>query len=164
MPRDMYPQDYINEVLIEEIKDIVPGKDHKGHAYLAFFLICAGIEFLGICLDDSADWFDKNKSASHFQNAMETLFPARYGVLKQSLYNNLRCGLLHANLPNGYSLTELRNDPKKVLTYDGHLENGNTWIMAEYFYQDFVNACNKVATMSFSDKSKMKRPLLTVPK
>lgn len=155
MPRTIYPKNYIEEVLMGEIKDI-----SATHPYLSFFLICAGIEFLGICLDDASAWFDEGKSKSHFKNAVEQLFPTHYYPLKDSLYSNLRCGLLHCSLPRGCSLTELKNNPQ--LKYEEHLIKDNQVIVIDYFYQDFVDACQKVMDMTFPVSSKMNQSLLVV--
>lgn len=155
--RTIYPKDYIKEVLIDEIKDIV-----SSHPYLSFSLICSGIEFLGICLDDNSNWSDEGKSKAHFTDAIEKLFPQHYLALKESLYKSLRCGMLHCQLPGGYSLTELKNDTNGVLKYENHLIKDNKVIVIEHFYQDFANACNRVISTSFTNSSKMNSPFLRV--
>ena len=155
MARRIFPKEYIREVLVEEMEDIV-----GTHAYLSFFLMCAGIEFLGICIDDSSDWFDIGKSKSHYTNAVEKLFPSHYGSLKDTLYKNLRCGLLHCQLPRGYSLAELKNFPQAK--YEEHLIGNKELIIVEYFYKDFVCACNKVVSMNFPSQSKMNKAHLKV--
>lgn len=154
MVRIMYPKDYIKEILIGEIKDIV-----DRHAYLSFILICAGIEYLGICIDDTSGWSDKGKSGNHFKKAIEKLFPSHYKFLKNDLYSYLRCGMTHSQLPGGYGLTELKDSFSK---YEDHLIKNNKLIVVEYFYQDFVSACNKVIKMNFGKLSKMSKSFLKI--
>ncbi len=154
MSRIIYPKAYIKEVLINEIDDVV-----KKHPFLSFILVCAGIEYLGICLDDSCSWTDQGMSKRHFQNTILQLFPPHYSTLKDDLYKSLRCGMTHSHLPGGYSLTELKNSPLK---YKDHLIKDNKIIVVEYFYQDFVAACNKVIKTTFVAESKMQKPFLRV--
>lgn len=157
MPRTIYPKNYITEVLIGEIGDVV-----SHHAYLSFSLICSGIEFLGICLDDSSGWLDEGKSKRHFINATQQLFPEHYHHLALPLYKSLRCGLIHGQLPGGYSLTELRHDSSSSLKYDEHLVNNDKLIVVEYFYNDFVTACQEIISKQFSVSSKMSKPFLKI--
>ena len=157
MSRNIYPKDYIKEVLIDEINDIV-----SRHAYLSFILICAGIEYLGICIDDGSKWSDRGKSGNHFKDAIEKLIPSHYKFLKDNLYDYLRCGMTHSQLPGGYSLTEFKNRKDSPFKYEEHLIKNNKVIVVEFFYQDFVSACNKVIRMGFNGSSKMSKPFLKV--
>ena len=157
MPRTIYPKDYISEVLICEIGDVV-----ANHAYLSFALICSGIEFLGICLDDGSDWLEEGKSKVHFINAIQRLFPKHYHMPALTLYKSLRSGLIHGQLPGGYSLTELKHDQNDDLKYEDHLIKNEKLIVVEHFYKDFVNACKKVVSTKFNNTSKMNRGFIKV--
>lgn len=157
MSRTIFPKDYIKEVLINEIKDIT-----EKHPYLSFGVICSGVEYLGICLDDGSGWTDTRKSSRHFKDAIVELFPAHYTPLKDALYSSLRCGLIHSQLPGGYSLTEARKDKTGNLNYADHLIKDSQVIVIEYFYDDFKNACEKIIAQQFSLNSKMSKPFLNV--
>lgn len=155
MNRTIYPKDYIKEVLIDEIRDIT-----ERHPYLSFGVICSGIEYLGICLDGQSNWTDTGKSASHFKHAVQKLFPPHYEPLKDTLYTSLRCGLVHSQLPGGYSLTEARKNTH--LTYVDHLIKNKQLIVVEYFYEDFKRACETVISQTFPTGDKINKPFLRV--
>jgi hypothetical protein len=105
MNRSISAKQYIKEFLIEGIGDII-----KNHAYFGFPLICSGIEFLGICLDSASNWNDEKKSVRHFKDAVDKLFPNVYAPIKNQLYKELRCGMIHAQLSGNFKLTEVKND------------------------------------------------------
>lgn len=120
----MKGKEFIETVLINEIGEVA-----NQYPYLAFALMCIGIEFLGKCLH-SKDIHKGGESRDNFDNALEK-YPSlnKYQSI-ENLYGCLRCGLLHAFLPNdGVILSDDQNDlPNKV-------------IGCEDFYNDFVTAC-----------------------
>jgi hypothetical protein len=163
----LYPKDFINQVLINEIQDIV-----IKHPYLAFLLICTGIEFLGRCIDTNNqnwNWNQKYQEINQpFDNAIKKLFPKKYSLLleKYSLRNQLRNGMIHILAPKSQiGLTQLKHDKDgKILIKDHPFEqNGKLVFVIEYFYIDFVDACKKVLRMKFNSNDKMNKPFLNIP-
>jgi hypothetical protein len=162
----LYPKDFIKNVLIDEIQDIV-----IRHPYLAFVLICSGIEFLGKCIDirnQKWNWDIKyQKTNQPFDGAIKKLFPKKYHKLltKYNLRDQLRNGLIHLYTPkNKIGLTQLKHDEKGIIKMNNHpfIKNGRVVLVIEYFYIDFVDACKKVLAMEFS-RDKMNKPLLETP-
>lgn len=156
MSRVIYPKQFIQEVLIDEIGDIT-----KRHAYLSFGVICSGIEFLGRCISEKS-WDDRNNKTP-FLNAITTLFPTQYHQYKDELYSSLRCGLHHLMTPGKILITEKKNDPGNQWNKSNHpiSHNGNIILVIEYFYDDFVSACEMVVSDQYTS-SKMAKPLIKV--
>src|SRR5438309_2314671 len=100
------PKDYIRSVLIDEMSEVA-----MHHPYMSFSLICSGIEFLGICLDAKSDWFKTGLTSVHFKHAIDNLFPDRYRLIKDRLYLEVRCGMMHSHQSGSFSLAEVRNNP-----------------------------------------------------
>jgi len=107
---NLYPKNFINQVLINEMQDIV-----IKHPYLAFLLICSGIEFLGKRIDKNNQNWDWNsqyqKANPPFDNAIKKLFPKKYSLLlkKYSLRDQLRNGMIHILAPKSkIGLTQLK--------------------------------------------------------
>jgi hypothetical protein len=125
-------KEYIQNVLIAEI-----GSLRKSHPYFAFFLIAAGIEFLGKLIL-KIPWHDKHNPPYAFKTAINKL-PGlnKYVSIDNILYKDLRCGLLHANLPG-----------KEILLGNGTsvecLNERPIQLFIENFYKNFVDACNSV--------------------
>lgn len=159
MNRALTPKDYIKEVLVNEIGDIV-----IHHPYLSFTLICSGIEFLGICLDSGSGWSDRGKSARHFKDAIDRLFPSKYQTIKDNLYTELRCGMVHSQLSGNFKLTELKNFQHGTVSQADHISNDPTLLILDYFYQDFKDACNTIINRSFPANDKMNTPIIYVGK
>ena len=117
-------QEFIEECLIADI-----GKLKSEYPYFAFLLLATGIEFLGKCQNNNADWQTTGQSESDFNTGL-SLFPPKYQGM--DLYNNLRCGLAHAFIPDkGLRLSDVKGQDNTVLS-------------CEEFYDDFKAACNKV--------------------
>ncbi len=136
----MYPKEFINSVLIAEI-----GLIKTKHPYLAFALICSGIEFLGKCLSKE-DWQHYKSNGYYFKFAIEELMP-RYKPLKEDLYQDLRNGMAHVLLPKSkIALTQISHDKNGEITPGNHpyKKDGHYILLIEYFYNDFVEACKKV--------------------
>jgi hypothetical protein len=154
----MNVEDFIKNVLIKEIGDI-----KSNHPFLAFNLICSGIEFLGKCLkfDIINDFDDGN---SYFKNTIVELFPENYHKLKNILWNDLRNGMIHILLPKSkIGLSEKRHDMSNLISYQNHpYEQGSQYVLIiEYFYDDFVGACNKVIKQK---PDLMEQNILSIPK
>jgi hypothetical protein len=142
--------DFIQNVLIDEFKEIQQG---EGHHYISFSLICQGIEFLGACLD-SEPFSAKGLSAARFRRAIYDLFPISYHQFNQGsgrpfdLYENLRCGLHHAILP-GSPLELVRRSEKEKLSAN-HLEVkeirgiNRLVLVSEDLFQDYEKACHEI--------------------
>ena len=117
-------QEFIGECLIADI-DKLKGE----YPYFAFLLMATGIEFLGKCQNSIADWQTTGQGKSDFKKGL-SLFPPKYQGM--DLYNNLRCGLAHAFIPDkGLRLSDVKGQDNTVLS-------------CEEFYDDFKAACNKV--------------------
>ncbi len=148
----MYPKEFINHVLINEYKDIV-----DRHAYLSFTLIAIGIEFLGKCmLTSKQDWNNISPDTA-FKEGMKLLVDAdgRYSAL--DLKDELRNGLAHTLLPKSkIDLCEVKNGEQHF----GTNKYGQTILLAEIFYRDFVIACKKVLDTTFPDSDKMNKDFL----
>ena len=164
---NLYPKNFINQVLINEMQDIV-----IKHPYLAFLLICSGIEFLGKCIDKNNqhwDWDSKYQKANPpFDNAIKELFPKKYSLLlkKYSLRDQLRNGMIHILAPKSkIGLTQLKHDKNGEIIMKNHPfeQNGRLLLVIEYFYIDFVDACKKVLRMKFDSNDKMNKPFLSIP-
>lgn len=117
-------QEFIGECLIKDI-----GRLKDEYPYFAFLLMAAGIEFLGKCLNEHVEWQTQGQSRPDFDTGI-SLFPPKYHGM--DLYNNLRCGLAHAFIPDkGLRLSDVKGQDNTVLS-------------CEEFYDDFKAACNKV--------------------
>ena len=119
-------------------------KTCKDNPYISFGLICAGIEFLGKCLDERHE-FDKFKPqlpAEQFNKAIDELMPKYSGY---KLYKHLRCGMLHSLLPNKKIwLVERYNANHPHLSKNDIHGTKKTVIILEDFYADFKTACTIV--------------------
>lgn len=140
-------KEYINQVLIKEIGGVL-----SGYKWLSFGLITAGIEFLGICLDNK-DPFARafGLSEDRFRLAIKELFPQKYSQFNvkiatpsttaYDLYSELRCGVNHTTFPTPrIALSEHAHNAK-------HLSigpNGHLILVAEDLYEDFKQACEEV--------------------
>ena len=149
MKKDISLQNFINQFIIDDIKPIV-----ENHAYLAFVLLSAAIEFLGKCLSNADDWQTLGESEYDFCNAIQTCpslnkYKVKFGesttvkghnnVYKNKLYKELRCAMVHALQPNSdIVLGRERND----------LENNI--IGCRELYEDVVKACEHIKSMNIS--------------
>jgi len=142
--------DFIQRILIDEIKEIQEDKEHQP---LAVSLICQGIEFLGACLD-SEPFSGKGLSGPRFRRAIYDLFPTSYHPFNQGsgkpfdLYENLRCGLFHVIL-TGLQLELVRRSEKPLLNVS-HLEvreirgvNRLVFVLEDLF-DDYEKACKEI--------------------
>ena len=142
--------DFIQKVLIEEFREI---QQKEGHPYISFSLICQGIEFLGACLD-SEPFSAKGRSAARFRRAVYDLFPVSYRPFNQGtgrpfdLYENLRCSLEHAILPE--SPIELLQESGKEKFDVHHLEVkeirgiDRLVLVSEDLFRDYEKACKEI--------------------
>ena len=101
-------KDFIEKILIEGVE-----KEVETNPYVAFFVLCALIEVLGKTIDPSPNIHDHNNN--YFKKAMENISAlSKYKGLKNELYKQLRCGLLHAGIPGvGLKLMPIRGDLSK---------------------------------------------------
>ena len=152
------PKEFIKIVLIDEMKDVV-----MRHPYLAFALICMGIEFLGKCMLTECDHWDIKKEESSkfrpFNKGMElmTTIDDRYAHI--NIKDQLRNGFVHTLIPKtNISLSEVRHGAK-------HFEQNNhkKKLVIEIFYRDFVRACNAVLNYPFDANDKMNKSFLSIP-
>ena len=142
--------DFIQNVLIDEFKEIQQDTDHH---HISFSLICQGIEFLGACLDSDA-FSNKGLSAPRFRRAVCELFPTSYHKFNQGsgkpfdLYENLRCSLLQVILP-GSQLELIRRSEKPKFDAN-HLEvkeiqgMNRLVLVFEDLFDDYEKACKEI--------------------
>ncbi len=147
----LYPKDFIRNVLINEYHDIV-----FRHKYLSFILIGIGIEFLGKCmLTQQQDWH-KIKPEKAFDEGV-ALLPKKYQDL--NLRDQLRNGLAHTLSPKSkIALSEVKSGEQHLKKS----KKGQTIIIIEELYLDFVKACKKVLKKKFSKNDKMEKPFLFI--
>jgi len=142
--------DFIQEVLIDEFKEI---QQDERHLYVSFTLICHGIEFLGACLDSDA-FSSKGLGAPRFRRAVWDLFPTSYHAFNRGsgkpfdLYENLRCGWLQGILPG--SRVELIRRSEKAKLDAHHLEvmeirgMERLVLVSEDLFEDYEKACKEI--------------------
>lgn len=115
--------------------------------YISFGLICAGIEYLGKCLDDIHEfqYYENGLSSKQFYSAITQVMP-KYIIFKNlKVYVTLRNGMLHALIPNGNIwLREKHNTQYQHLSEHDILGQKRVVIILEEFYEDFEKACNIV--------------------
>jgi hypothetical protein len=149
------PKDFIQQVLINEIKPLTISSP-----YLAFALMAIGIEFLGKCLDTSTDnWNKGGRSKANFINAINTLPGLQfYEGYEEGLFVEIRCGFAHSFVP-GPHFTLSSKDQSPHMSESG----GRVNLRCEDFYEDFKTACEAVIGMSFPAGGKMNEDFLGVP-
>jgi hypothetical protein len=153
MQRKILPKEFIQEVLIDEFKDIV-----ERHPYIAFSLIAIGIEFLGKCiLTQFQDWHNINAERAFNRGlSLMVLEDKRYGKL--NLRIELRNGFAHTLAPKSkIALSEVKHGAIHFSE-----AGGRTILVIETFYQDFVSACKSVIAEGFRETDKMNRPFIGV--
>lgn len=149
----MYPKDFIKNVLINEYKDIV-----DSHPYLSFALIGIGIEFVGKCILKQHKSWEINPDTA-FKAGLKLLIDVDVRYEKLYLKDSLRNGLVHSLLPKSkIALSEIKNGA----IHFNQNTLGQTVLVAEIFYRDFVIICNEVVNETFDEKDKMNKPFLRV--
>ena len=143
----------ISDVLIDEVSDIV-----DKHKYLSFGVISQGIEFLGACIDTEKETeiHDRGQSRCRFNLAIEELFPDKYQ--DKDLYVFLRCSMVHVLIPKKEIELIQRTEVGKFgqhLTMAMIRDEERLILVAEDFFEDFRNACNKVIEWIEEDQSKI---------
>jgi hypothetical protein len=151
----MSPQQFIQQVLMSEIRDVI--YTHKYH-YLSFGLVCNGIEFLGKCVDQSANWRTTQKYGFHFKQGLK-LMPG-YSKFETDLYEGLRCGFAHGLVPGKPVALTHRDEAKKQSTRHLVKDKTRLILVIEDFYDDFFKACETVLSKTFPVGDKMTRGLL----
>ena len=151
-------EDFINNTVIGDLGIMVETPQLK---YLSFFVMSSVIEFLGACLDID-DFNKKGKSGARFKKAINELESLKeYRELNRNeidLYAELRCGLLHAGIPQSHiELTE-RKDKNcgkmhlKPCTLKYRKTNPRWILVCEDLYCDIRNAAKEVITKMKADQ------------
>lgn len=152
----MKPKEFIECVLINEIKDVV-----DKHPYLSFLLIAVGIEFLGKCLLTEKQNWNNIKPDSAFKKGMELLSEVEPEYSKHDLKDELRNGFAHTFLPKSkIALSEIRHGARNFQLNS----SGQTVLVAEIFYRDFVIACQIILQKNYPVEDKMNKNFLDVGK
>ncbi len=134
-------REFILDALVQQTKEISEVNSGK-YIYQAFALEAVSIELLGKVLSGN-DLFKyiNGQPRSDFENAIETLFPARYHEHKTLLYEEFRCGMLHTFGPkSGIALGESEEHdqvPHLSFTSDGKLI-----LLFKEFHHDFKMAAS----------------------
>ena len=148
----MLPKEFIQQVLVEEVKDVIDSR----HPLLGFVLIGTGIEYLGRCLDTAREWDADYKGVKlkPFDRAITELFPQPYHdkeVRKRLLhFYSPTKGLLLSQAANVNGVIDRSNHPYRA-------ESGDVTLVVEYLYDDFVDACHEVIRRSFPVSDKMSK-------
>jgi len=156
----MTPKEFMNQVFVNELDRI---KDHN--PYIAFAIVATGIEFLGKCLDTSANhWNVSGKSRTDFEyaiNNLAALIPYRPFLTSHKMWDSLRNGFAHSFVPK-YPLTLSSKNEMPNVTL--HSNNERLNLRCEDFCNDFKKACIEVMNMEFPNgDDKMNKQLLSVP-
>lgn len=111
MTLEQYGDKLINEDLSELVTD---------NPYFAFIVMSSAIEFIARCRSKLHDFHNKSNSGKRYVDAINSLNAfAKYRVFNvpqgvgqtNKLYTTIRCGLLHAAMPNrGIILSSEYND------------------------------------------------------
>jgi len=129
------------------------------HAYTAFALIFTGIELLGKCLDEKADfdYYNAFKPDKHFKMGLK-LLGSQYENL--NLYEYCRNGFAHCVRPHWRSkivLSERRHlsgEEVDAPNLCGIKGSKKKVLFIEDFYRDFARACQLVIDQIQSGKLK----------
>lgn len=138
----MKVKEFIEQVLIGDIGKM----QEAGLHYLSFSIIASGIEFLGACFDDHEfRHYEQGLPPKRFKKGILELFPSNYQNEADNLYKDLRCGFAHIVSPQGdMVLTENKHIGNSTTKHLDRVKSGNLILVAEDFYNDFKNACNKI--------------------
>ena len=152
----IYPKDFIRNVLIEELKDIV-----FKHAYLSFALIAVGIEYIGKCnMTTRQDWHNINPSNA-FDEGLNLLSSndQRYADENLNLKDSLRNGFAHTLSPKSkIGLSEIKHGTEHFKP----ASDGKITMVVEYLFADFVKVCNIILDKEFPENDKMNKPILEI--
>lgn len=150
----MKPKEFIQQVLIEEIGEIL-----KNHPFIAFSLMAIGIEFLGKCLNEFENWDKSGRSKDDFELAVKSLNSLesyRTLLTTHKLWDSLRNGFTHSFVPKGTLTLSSKNQAPHFTKITETTIN----LRCEDFYNDFKNACEEVIEMNNFKSKKMDNPLL----
>jgi len=150
----MKPKEFIEHVLIHELRDIV-----FRHPYLSFALISIGIEFLGKCMlteNKFQKWNNINPDKA-YKKGTELMLEIDTAYSSVDL-KELRNGFAHTLLPKKVLLSELKHG---AIHFEKRTD-GKTILVAEILYRDFVIACQKVLNTTFDINDKMNKEILHV--
>lgn len=145
MGQHFSPKDFLEKVLIEDLSDVV-----ESHPYYAFSILCEIIEVLGKSMDTEPDWHKNTNRYQPFVKALSLPSLQKYNIKQMRFYEKVRCGLLHAGIPeNGIILTKEQNDL------------ANLKIGCKELYEDVKKAWKYIDNNSLAKKD-MSKALFTV--
>jgi hypothetical protein len=143
---------FINKFFIEEIKRL---QDNEFY-YFSFILIGQAIEALGGLMDNKP-LKARGQSFKRFTKSINSLMPPKYRLVNKDnvLYDKLRNQMTHSFIPSNSLI--LITKEKNINNYN-HLDtvDGKLVLIAEDFYQDIVQACNKLFYLLDTEKVKAK--------
>lgn len=155
----MLPKQFIKTVLIDQLGEVT-----KISAWLAFVLIGTGIEFLGKCIDATANDWDKERASSmNFNDAIRNLTGLKkYETLIErpdgfKLYTEFRCGLTHGMGPKGRVMLSSKDEAKNLTEFRGAVN-----FHIDELYADFKIACEEVIARNYPTEDKMNKPRIFI--
>lgn len=134
-------KEFISKALIEELRSLLDEKDINNspkYRYHVFILVSIGIELLGAAIDKYG-WFSKNKSRDRFDRAI-THYESLKKYKNKKIFKNLRCGMAHVYIPNHGVGINMKSEGG----FHNKVNNGRLLLTIEYFFEDFVLACQEL--------------------
>lgn len=143
---------FLQQVIVNDLKTV--SESHP--CALHFVLMGLSIEVLGGFLD-SKPMKAKGQSAKRFSYAVKYLFGGKYRLLNENgfLYDKLRNQLCHSFLPGG-DLLLLEQEQNSAGHTHLQVIEGRLVIVAEDFYRDICNACERLLLLMKEGKVKTK--------
>ncbi len=143
---------FINKFFIEEIKRL----QDNNFNYFSFILIGQAIEALGGLMDNKP-LKARGQSFKRFTKSINSLMPPKYRLVNKDnvLYDKLRNQMTHSFIPSNSLM--LITKEKNINNFN-HLDtvDGKLVLIAEDFYHDMVQACNKLFYLLDTEKVKAK--------
>lgn len=131
---------FLEEVIIRELSKI----QGIEISYMSFVLMGQVIEVLGGFLDNKP-MKAKGQSSRRFANSVNQLFGGRYRLLNDNfyLYDKLRNQMTHTFIPGRDLLLLNHADPAGCYQHL-HYSGGKLVLIADVFYQDICQACQRL--------------------
>ena len=141
---------FLYQVVLEELEKL----QQAGLTYVPFVIMGQTVEVLGGFLDQKP-MKARGQSARRFAAGVKYLFGGRYRALNENnfLYDKLRNQMTHAFIP---SRRLILLPGKKEGWEHLQLQGGQLVLIAEVFYQDIRQACERLIALLKSGRVKPK--------
>lgn len=149
MPIVIDAKQFLNEVILREMKTIIFSNECKSAPYVKFVLVATGIEFLGACVD-SHDFSKEREGEDRFNYALSAFFGKKYHKYSKkdstiNLYKDFRCGMIHQLRPSAkINLTERDKNQEHLKETTNPIKLN---LVLEDFYDDLEKAAKKILKM-----------------